>query len=98
MTDAVIPMGASFNDGQRKAMIDAAAIAPLNVLYILNEPTAASIAESFDKEVGFGGNKTVLVFDRRLVVAKQLSTDCQSAATIILVKESLIASNMVAKL
>ena len=50
VTDAVISVPASFNDSQRQATIDAGTIAGLNVLRIINEPTAAALAYVFDKE------------------------------------------------
>jgi len=62
VTDAVITVPAYFNDSQRQATKDAGAIAGLNVLRIINEPTAAAIAYGLDKE-GSAGEKTVLIFD-----------------------------------
>ncbi len=53
-------MPAYFNDGQRQATKDAASIAGLNCLRIINEPTAAAIAYGLDKK---GKEKTVLIFD-----------------------------------
>ena len=58
--NAVITVPAYFNDSQRQATKDAGAIAGLNVLRIINEPTAAAIAYGLDKK---GGEKTVLIFD-----------------------------------
>merc|ERR1739842_30627 len=52
---------AYFNDGQRQATKDAGVIAGLNVLRIINEPTAAAIAYGLDKKVG--AEKNVLIFD-----------------------------------
>ena len=49
--DAVITVPAYFNDSQRQATKDAGAIAGLNVLRIINEPTAAAIAYGLDKKV-----------------------------------------------
>ncbi|KAG5447284.1 Heat shock cognate 71 kDa protein [Clonorchis sinensis] len=60
--DAVITVPAYFNDSQRQATKDAGAIAALNVLRIINEPTAAAIAYGLDKKVG-GGERHVLIFD-----------------------------------
>jgi len=60
INDAVITVPAYFNDAQRNATKDAAAIAGLNCLRIINEPTAAAIAYGIDKK-GKGSN--VLVFD-----------------------------------
>lgn len=47
VTDAVVTVPAYFNDAQRRATRDAGAIAGLNVLRILNEPTAAAIAYGY---------------------------------------------------
>ena len=58
--DAVITVPAYFNDGQRQATKDAGAIAGLNVLRIINEPTAAAIAYGLDKK---DEERNVLVFD-----------------------------------
>src|SRR6185369_692202 len=58
-TDAVITVPAYFNDAQRQATKDAGKIAGLNVLRIINEPTAASLAYGLDKKA----NETILVFD-----------------------------------
>merc|ERR1712125_301963 len=57
---AVITVPAYFNDAQRQATKDAGAIAGLNVLRIINEPTAAAIAYGLDKK---GEEKNVLIFD-----------------------------------
>jgi molecular chaperone DnaK len=59
VTDAVITVPAYFNDAQRQATKDAGKIAGLNVLRIINEPTAASLAYGLDKKA----NETILVFD-----------------------------------
>jgi molecular chaperone DnaK len=59
VTDAVITVPAYFNDAQRQATKDAGQIAGLNVLRIINEPTAASLAYGLDKKA----NETILVFD-----------------------------------
>ena len=61
VTDAVITVPAYFNDSQRQATKDAGAIAGLNVLRIINEPTAAALAYGLDKNVK--GDKNVLIFD-----------------------------------
>lgn len=61
INDAVITVPAYFNDGQRQATKDAGVIAGLNVLRIINEPTAAAIAYGLDKKVGT--EKNVLIFD-----------------------------------
>jgi L1 cell adhesion molecule like protein len=58
--NAVITVPAYFNDSQRQATKDAGAIAGLNVLRIINEPTAAAIAYGLDKK---GGERNVLIFD-----------------------------------
>jgi len=57
--DAVITVPAYFNDAQRQATKDAGRIAGLNVLRIINEPTAASLAYGLDKKK----NETIMVFD-----------------------------------
>jgi molecular chaperone DnaK len=59
VTDAVITVPAYFNDAQRAATKDAGKIAGLNVLRIINEPTAAALAYGLDKK----GSETVMVFD-----------------------------------
>ncbi len=59
VTQAVITVPAYFNDSQRQATKDAGKIAGLEVLRIINEPTAASLAYGLDKK----SNETVLVFD-----------------------------------
>ncbi len=60
VTDAVITVPAYFNNAQREATKDAGKIASLNVLRIINEPTAAALAYGLDKE---GADQTILVFD-----------------------------------
>jgi len=57
---AVITVPAYFNDAQRQATKDAGTIAGLNVVRVINEPTAAAIAYGLDKK---GGEKNILVFD-----------------------------------
>jgi heat shock 70kDa protein 1/2/6/8 len=59
--DAVITVPAYFNDSQRQATKDAGVISGLNVLRIINEPTAAAIAYGLDKKTA--GEKNVLIFD-----------------------------------
>uniref|UniRef100_A0A2A4JBA8 Heat shock protein 70 n=1 Tax=Heliothis virescens TaxID=7102 RepID=A0A2A4JBA8_HELVI len=58
---AVITVPAYFNDSQRQATKDAGAIAGLNVLRIINEPTAAALAYGLDKNLK--GERNVLIFD-----------------------------------
>ncbi len=60
ITDAVVTVPAYFNNAQREATKDAGRIAGLNVLRIINEPTAAALAYGLDKE---GSDQTILVFD-----------------------------------
>src|SRR6266699_1314751 len=60
VTEAVITVPAYFNNAQREATKDAGQIAGLNVLRIVNEPTAAALAYGLDKEVS---DQTILVFD-----------------------------------
>ncbi|XP_066246476.1 heat shock 70 kDa protein cognate 2 [Euwallacea similis] len=61
VTDAVVTVPAYFNDSQRQATKDAGVIAGLNVLRIINEPTAAALAYGLDKNLK--GEKNVLIFD-----------------------------------
>jgi len=61
VTDAVVTVPAYFNDSQRQATKDAGTISGLNVMRIINEPTAAAIAYGLDKKVG--GERNVLIFD-----------------------------------
>uniref|UniRef100_A0A4W4F9M9 Heat shock cognate 71 kDa protein n=1 Tax=Electrophorus electricus TaxID=8005 RepID=A0A4W4F9M9_ELEEL len=61
ITNAVITVPAYFNDSQRQATKDAGTISGLNVLRIINEPTAAAIAYGLDKKVG--SERNVLIFD-----------------------------------
>jgi heat shock protein 1/8 len=60
VSDAVVTVPAYFNDSQRQATKDAGQIAGLNILRIINEPTAAAIAYGLDKK---DEEKTVLIFD-----------------------------------
>jgi molecular chaperone DnaK len=60
VTDAVVTVPAYFNNAQREATKDAGRIAGLNVLRIINEPTAAALAYGLDKEAS---DHTILVFD-----------------------------------
>ncbi|VDI71819.1 Hypothetical predicted protein, partial [Mytilus galloprovincialis] len=60
VTNAVVTVPAYFNDAQRQATKDAGVIAGLNVMRIINEPTAAAIAYGLDKREG---EKNILVFD-----------------------------------
>ena len=63
VSDAVITVPAYFNDSQRQATKDAGIIAGLNVLRIINEPTAAAIAYGLDKKGQALGEKYILIFD-----------------------------------
>jgi len=76
VTDAVITVPAYFNDAQRQATKDAGAIAGLNVLRIINEPTAAAIAYGLDQKAG---SKNVLIFD---CGGKQITASCGSSPLI----------------
>lgn len=60
---AVVTVPAYFNDSQRQATKDAGAIAGLDVLRIINEPTAAAIAYGLDKKGESAGERNVLIFD-----------------------------------
>ena len=59
--NAVVTVPAYFNDAQRQATKDAGVIAGLNVLRVINEPTAAALAFGADKE----GDKVVAIYARR---------------------------------
>ncbi|KMZ57916.1 putative mediator of RNA polymerase II transcription subunit37e [Zostera marina] len=61
--NAVVTVPAYFNDSQRQATKDAGAIAGLNVMRIINEPTAAAIAYGLDNTNSTSGEKNVLIFD-----------------------------------
>jgi len=61
VTDAVVTVPAYFNDSQRQATKDAGSITGLNILRIINEPTAAAIAYGLDKKGA--GERNVLIFD-----------------------------------
>ena len=61
--DAVITVPAYFNDSQRQATKDAGVISGLNVLRIINEPTAAAIAYGLDKKKGNASESNILIFD-----------------------------------
>jgi heat shock protein 1/8 len=61
VNNAVVTVPAYFNDSQRQATKDAGLIAGLNVLRIINEPTAAAIAYGLDKKIE--GERNVLIFD-----------------------------------
>ena len=61
LKDAVVTVPAYFNDSQRQATKDAGSIAGINVLRIINEPTAAALAYGLDKNLS--GEKNVLIYD-----------------------------------
>ena len=61
--DAVITVPVYFNDSQREATLDAGVIAGLNVICIINGPSAAAIAYGLDRVYSSGEVKTVLIFD-----------------------------------
>lgn len=61
--NAVVTVPAYFNDSHRQATKDAGVIAGLNVIRIINEPTAAAIAYGLDKKASSVGKKNVLIFD-----------------------------------
>jgi len=61
VNDAVVTVPAYFNDSQRQATKDAGTIAGLNILRVINEPTAAALAYGLDKHLE--GEKNVLIFD-----------------------------------
>jgi len=61
VTDAIVTVPAYFNDSQRLATKDAGTISGMNILRIINEPTAAAIAYGLDKK--FKNERNVLIFD-----------------------------------
>lgn len=61
--NAVVTVPAYFNDSQRQATKDAGVISGLNVMRIINEPTAAAIAYGLDKKTTSVGETNVLIFD-----------------------------------
>ncbi|KAB2618873.1 heat shock 70 kDa protein [Pyrus ussuriensis x Pyrus communis] len=61
--NAVVTVPAYFNDSQRQATKDAGVISGLNVMRIINEPTAAAIAYGLDKKASRKGEQNVLIFD-----------------------------------
>merc|ERR1719191_1913719 len=63
LKNAVVTVPAYFNDSQRQATKDAGAIAGLNVVRIINEPTAAAIAYGLDKKSNMAGERNVVIFD-----------------------------------
>ncbi|CAB4273008.1 unnamed protein product [Prunus armeniaca] len=63
VNNAVVTVPAYFNDSQRQATKDAGVIAGLNVMRIINEPTAAAIAYGLDKKGSRAGEKNILIFD-----------------------------------
>lgn len=91
ITNAVITVPYYFNDVRRKASQDAGRIAGLNVIDIINEPTAATLAYAWEKgELGrpdiFKGNKTILVYDLGggtfdVTVVRYTATDFRVLAT-----------------
>jgi L1 cell adhesion molecule like protein len=88
VTDAVITVPAYFNDSQRQATKDAGVIAGLNVLRIINEPTAAAVAYGLDKQstkerniliMDVGGGTTdvsILTIDNSVFEVKATAGDC----------------------
>ncbi|GKG57836.1 putative heat shock protein 70 family protein, partial [Tanacetum coccineum] len=61
--NAVLTVPAYFNDSQRQATKDAGTISGLNILRIINEPTAAAIAYGLDNNSAISGKINVLIFD-----------------------------------
>src|SRR6266516_2613886 len=72
VADAVVTVPAYFNNAQREATKDAGKIAGLNVVRIINEPTAASLAYGLDKE---GSDQTILVFGEGVFEVKATNGD-----------------------
>ncbi|CAK8531487.1 unnamed protein product [Lathyrus sativus] len=61
--NAVVTVPAYFSDSQRKATIDAGSIAGLDVMRVMNEPTAAAVAYGLDKRTDYDGERNIFVFD-----------------------------------
>ncbi|XP_027931279.1 probable mediator of RNA polymerase II transcription subunit 37c [Vigna unguiculata] len=61
--NAVVTVPAYFNDSQRKSTIDAGTIAGLNIMRIINEPTAAAIAYGLDRRMNCVGERNIFIFD-----------------------------------
>ncbi|PRQ59127.1 putative Heat shock protein 70 family [Rosa chinensis] len=61
--NAVVTVPAYFNNSQREATKHASATAGLNVIHMINEPTAAAIAYGLDKKAGWYNNRNVMIFD-----------------------------------
>ncbi|WVY93913.1 hypothetical protein V8G54_033001 [Vigna mungo] len=61
--NAVVTVPAYFNDSQRKSTIDAGTIAGLNIIRIINEPTAAAIAYGLDRRINCAGERNIFIFD-----------------------------------
>jgi len=61
--NAVVTVPAYFSYSQRKATIDAGSIAGLNVMRVMNEPTAAAVAYGLDKRADCVGERNIFVFD-----------------------------------
>ncbi|WVY93914.1 hypothetical protein V8G54_033002 [Vigna mungo] len=61
--NAVVTVPAYFNDSQRKSTIDAGTIAGLNIIRIINEPTAAAIAYGLDRRINCVGERNIFIFD-----------------------------------
>ncbi|XP_014511307.1 probable mediator of RNA polymerase II transcription subunit 37c, partial [Vigna radiata var. radiata] len=61
--NAVVTVPAYFNDSQRKSTIDAGTIAGLNIIRIINEPTAAAIAYGLDRRINSVGERNIFIFD-----------------------------------
>jgi heat shock 70kDa protein 1/2/6/8 len=67
--NAVVTVPAYFNDSRRQATKDAGVISGLNVMRVINEPTAATIAYGLHKKASRSGEKNVLIFDLGGVLA-----------------------------
>ncbi|CAK8531486.1 unnamed protein product [Lathyrus sativus] len=61
--NAVVTVPAYFSDSQRQATIDAGSIAGLDVMRVMNEPTAAAVAYGLDKRTDYDGERNIFVFD-----------------------------------
>lgn len=91
VTDAVITVPAYFSDAQRQATKEAGQIAGLNVLRIVNEPTAAALAYGLEK-----GEKEQTILSSTLVAARSTSPSWRSATVLLRFAQPLVITSSVA--
>jgi len=91
VSNAVVTVPAYFNDSQRQATKDAGTIAGLNVLRIINEPTAAAIAYGLDKKVFFVHISPTILITNVFVVNRSVE-NAMSSSSISVVELSMFPS------